>query len=312
MLNGISPASAPLFEVSPIFTGADVSYANLEIPLTSASTPTKRKSAAEIRARSQYILKANPAHIAALQQCGFKWVSLGNNHAMDYSLDGLRETTGLLQRAGIKYTGAGESATQASALAVHTLQKNGSPFRVGLLSFLAFQTPGGRYKCTPAGEGPGVATIELDKEQISRIVGDAKRKCDFLSVALHWGIEKKTVPSAYQVSLGRAWIDAGADLVIGSHPHVLQGAEVYKKKLIFYSLGNLVSPRPGATAVIVLDYLQDTAVGINVYSCYITGGKVSVRGIVKMKELSAVVQKYYPSADSAMPLFGLGVVTGKR
>ena len=68
----------------------------------------------------------------------------------------------------------------------------------------------------------------------------AKETCDFLTVYVHWGIEKSTTPESYQRTLGQQYIDAGADLVIGSHPHVLQGIEYYKGKPIVYSLGNFI------------------------------------------------------------------------
>ena len=73
-------------------------------------------------------------------------------------------------------------------------------------------------------------------EEIQR----AKESCDFLTVYVHWGIERNTKPESYQRTLGQQYIDAGADLVIGSHPHVLQGIEYYKGKPIVYSLGNFV------------------------------------------------------------------------
>src|SRR5205814_10411794 len=127
--------------------------------------------------------------------------------------------------------------------------------RVGMLSYLAFQTAGGRGKCTPAtADSPGVAAVVLNKDDIESIVHSNKTMCDFLSVALHWGIERQRAPTPYQVSLGRAFIDAGADLVIGSHPHVLQGAEIYRGKPILYSMGNLVSVLPSSTGLIQLTF----------------------------------------------------------
>ena len=84
-------------------------------------------------------------------------------------------------------------------------------------------------------------------ERIGELVASGTKGGAFLAVALHWGNEKETLPTPYQVALGRAFVDAGADLVLGHHPHVLQGAEIYRGKPIFHSLGNLVSPRPGVS-----------------------------------------------------------------
>ena len=86
---------------------------------------------------------------------------------------------------------------------------------------------------------PGVLSA-YDPTQLLSAVQDAQDKCDFLFVYVHWGIERNTVPEQYQVSLAHALIDAGADAVIGAHPHVLQGAEFYNGKPIFYSLGNFI------------------------------------------------------------------------
>ena len=303
MLNGISAKNEPLAALESTFSSADIAYANLEIPLTSATTRTPRKTLAEVRARNQYILKADPAHIKALKNCGFTWVSLGNNHAMDYGKAGLTQMTSLLDENGIKHTGAGMNRADAEHLAIRVIKVGSNRMRVGMLSFLAFQTAGGRSKCTPATEGsPGVAEIALNKDDIESIVHNNKAKCDFLSIALHWGIERQKVPTPYQVSLGRAFIDAGADLVIGSHPHVLQGAEIYRGKPILYSMGNLVSVLPSSTGLIRLTFTGKHLQNLRFIPCSISSGRVYlVNKGADFASLCRALKAKYPSNDSELP-----------
>lgn len=259
MLNGIEVAGKPLAKLAPITKPAGVALANLEIPLTDARAPTARKSLAEVRRRDQFILKADPRHAPSLAACGFDLVSLANNHCMDYRAEGLRDMTAALGRVGILFAGAGPTREAAFTPAIFT---SADGRRIGLISALAFMGSGALGKCTPAGEdSPGVATFPFGgrvgsaaKAGLKARITAAKSQCDLLIVALHWGIERQTSPTPYQVELGRACIDAGADLVWGHHPHVLQGAELYRGKPILYSMGNLISPKEGPTGMLKLVY----------------------------------------------------------
>jgi poly-gamma-glutamate capsule biosynthesis protein CapA/YwtB (metallophosphatase superfamily) len=307
MLNGIAVNNRPLDGVAEVFRKADIGYANLEIPLTDAKAATQRKTARELKAKSQFILSADPGHIESLRRCSLTWVSLGNNHTMDRIALGLGQMLKLLGLAGISHAGAGGTLAEASAPAITTKPNTGS---VGLLSYLGFQATGSRWKCTPAtATQPGVAEIDLNRARIQREVQQAKQNCGFLSVAIHWGIERHSLPSAYQVSLGRAFVDAGADLVIGSHPHVLQGAEVYRGKLILYSMGNLVSPKPGETGLVRISYAGRSLKGLEFFPCVISGGRVSLtpKG-VDFQALCAAVARKYPNKHSRAPKVRQGTV----
>jgi poly-gamma-glutamate synthesis protein (capsule biosynthesis protein) len=87
------------------------------------------------------------------------------------------------------------------------------------------------------------------REYLKGWITEQKKENEILVVALHWGREKQTVPTPYQVALARACVDAGADVVWGHHPHVLQGAELYRGKPILYSMGNLISRKEGPTGL---------------------------------------------------------------
>lgn len=283
MLNGINPRNDPFQETASLFRDADVAYANLEIPLTTSRRGTPFKSAAEVKARTQFVLKADPRHIAHLANAGFDLLSLANNHGMDYGWEGLRQTIGLLEGAGIAHSGGGANMAEAERPAVKTLP---SGFRVGMISALAFVGSGALNKCGPAGKAsPGIAVFRLNgamgkdaKQELARRVSAAKKECDFLIVAPHWGEEKKTRPREWQFTLGRALVDAGADAVIGAHPHVLQGKEVYKGRPILYSTGNLASALPAASAVYLLKFEGAEFRGVDVVPVRISGGQTRLVG----------------------------------
>lgn len=312
MLNGIRPSPSVLLGVAPVFRNADVSFANVEIPLTNATTATARKTKAEIQRRDQFVLKADPGHARMLRTAGIRMASLGNNHAMDYGLNGLQDTRRLLLAEGISFAGAGENEAEASKVATFRLS-NGRT--VGLVSAMAFVTDRALWKVTPATlTSAGVYGLSLGgkvdasgKKRLQAWIGSAKAGCDVLVVGVHWGIERKTVPTPYQVALGRAMVEAGADVVWGHHPHVLQGAELYRGAPIFYSMGNLVSGLPGQTAL--LRMTQDgTRKSFRLFPANIRNRRVRLssaaeakREVERFKTLCLELKKRYPHRD-ARPL----------
>jgi len=253
MLNGVGAKTKIFPDTESIFRAADVFYANLEVPLTKATSRTVRKSAEDIKRRDQFVLKANPVFGSQLAKAGLDVVSLANNHAMDYGPAGLSEMLGILKRVKIAHNGAGANEEAANRMAVVRL-RNGR--RVGFLSYLAFVNGSALAKCSPATKTePGIAVIrKIDLANFKSIILKARKTVDTVVICPHWGIERQPLPRAYQVDLGRAWIDAGADIVVGAHPHVLQPAELYRNKPILYSLGNFVHPGSGLTAVIQLNF----------------------------------------------------------
>lgn len=307
MLNQVKPSANVFKGITALVAGADLAYANLEIPITGITAPTSRKSAAEVRARTQYILKAHPDHGKHFKNAGFDTVSLGNNHAMDYRAAGLRDFTTRLDKLDIGWFGAGKNWNEARRLQVHEV----GGIKVGFLSFLSFNNPSSMRKCTPAtATDAGVATITItgvsDEKAIpvvKSIVQKAKKECDLLVVCLHWGIERQTQPAPNQVRLGRMFVDQGADMIIGAHPHVLQPGELYKGKPIIYSLGNLVSPRPGSTALYRFRMDGDKLMGVDYFPATISAGRVALKskdpaipGAALLAEAS--LRKRYPSKNS--------------
>ena len=220
-----------------VLEGADVTIGNLESPLTSLS------DSRDVFMEKQFVLRAPPWAVNALRSGSFDVLTLANNHMMDYGPRGLSETRRVLEAGGILSAGAGSDLSEARRPAIyHVGSDNVGPdsgagatgVRVAVLAYSnTFPKEFYAGKARP-GTAPGY--LRYVKKDVRR----AAEAADIVVVAFHWGAERMTVPKEYQVRLGRAAIDSGADLVVGHHPHVVQPVEVYKDRLIFYSLGNFV------------------------------------------------------------------------
>jgi len=226
-----SMLSYPFERVRPIFAAADLVAANLECPFT---------------ARGEKLLKnfnfrARPELAGALQAGGIHVVTIANNHLMDYGPDGLLDTLATLDRAGIAHCGAGRSLAEARKPAIVT--------RHGItLGFLGYFYLGERNIEPPeviaSDDRPGVAGTYKDFEGMQKMLAEdlaaLRNQVDLPIVFWHWGREGSSALEEYQVTLGHRSVDQGARLVLGSHPHVLQGMEKYQGVPIVYSLGNFV------------------------------------------------------------------------
>jgi poly-gamma-glutamate synthesis protein (capsule biosynthesis protein) len=210
----------------------------------------------------------------------------------------------------ILHAGAGQNAEAALEPAIATLPDGR---HVALLSFLGFVGRGALLKCTPATQHSagvnalntgGVLTDDV-KTKLERLVRAARTKADFVIVAIHWGIERKTLPTPYQVNLGRAFIDAGADIVWGHHPHVLEGAELYRGKPILYSMGNLVAPLPSPAGLVKLSFLDQNRLECSFIPCHIASGRMAPSGGKSAEQISGVfrslcnaIQRRYRNPNS--------------
>jgi poly-gamma-glutamate synthesis protein (capsule biosynthesis protein) len=195
---------------------ADLVFGNLEVPLTSAREPVEEK-AEPLRApveQSSYLSAAN-----------FSVVNLANNHIGDYGPAGVLETIDSLQRAGIGHVGVGRTVTEAVQEVVRT---------VGgvTVAFIGF------YEYGAISSSDGVYIAGMDRQLVVHRIAELAKRCAFVVASLHWGIENVSYPSPEQQSLARACVDAGASVLVGHHPHCLQGIEVREGRVIFYSLGN--------------------------------------------------------------------------
>lgn len=281
MLNGLTPDAKAFQSLRLDLAMPDVTFGNLETPPTKVGKPTAAKSAHDVAARRQYVLRADPDWIPILDAASFDILSLANNHAMDYGADGLLDAMAAISRAGMKAVGSGGNLPEASRPAFVDI--NGT--KVALLAFLAFRGEGALAACGPAsasragvntlrGGGSGVTAAVRSKLRAS--ISEAKRTARLVLVSYHWGLERQRTPTDYQMALAKATIDAGADGVIGHHPHVLQPYAIYRGKPILYSLGNFTAPKHtgslGETVVFEMRYRGQTLTCMRVIPARIRGG----------------------------------------
>lgn len=190
--------------VAQYFQNDDLTIANLETTLTNTSTQ-KFKGTGTV-----FHFKGNPAIVKTLTASGIEAVTVANNHIYDYGQQGFDDTIATLKGAGVGYFGEGYKYT--------TTVKG---VKIGMLGY----------------QGWTATTADLTKikTDIKALRADG---CQIVIPYFHWGIEKAPRPNATQTTLAHAAIDAGADMVIGSHPHVIESMEQYKGKLIAYSMSN--------------------------------------------------------------------------
>lgn len=222
-------ADWPLSAVADAFRGAGIGFVNLE---TALATSGERIPGKGIWFRS------DPSFAGKLRGAGVNIVSLANNHALDYGRDAFAATIDALDAAGVAVSGGGRNMQEARRPAI--VRSGG--ITVAFLSyselapvFWSWSNPQ-TFMAGPA--TPGIPGWNV--EQILSEIRRTKSMCHHVVVSFHWGDEYSRIPHERQVKLGRAAIDAGASVVLGHHPHVLQPVEVYHSGVIFYSLGNFV------------------------------------------------------------------------
>ena len=215
----------PYENVKDIFLSDDLTIVNLECPITSYGRGANKAK--------RFVFKANSENAFAMKRAGIDLCDLANNHTMDYRSKGLGDTMDALTKAGIAYVGAGENASSNMS---YIFEKNG--YKVGILAYSLFPPEGMVYN----ENNPNINYLsEFEDLKSERVKTDLKKlKADFKIVYFHWGVEYEPFARDMQKKLARDTIDGGADFVVGTHPHVIQGSEVYNGKYIYYSIGNCV------------------------------------------------------------------------
>lgn len=211
--------SSPMKDLAPVLAAADIAFVNLEAPFSDRGRVVD----------DGMVFKAEPEMIEALQLAKVGVVSTANNHARDCGSHGVGFTVDWLEQHGIAVAGTGRTAEAAHAGTV--LTRNG--IRFGFLAYTYDQSNGNHTDVDTR-----VAT--MDVPTMRRDVRDLLTRADVAIVSMHAGWEYWTQANPQQVAFARAAIDAGARVVVGHHPHVVQPWERYRSGVIFYSLGNLV------------------------------------------------------------------------
>lgn len=226
-------------DVADIFASADFGFVNMETPVA----PNHSKGS------KPFMFDAPVALPQALKASGIKIVSFANNHVMDQGWAGFAETREHLRETGLLFAGTGDNAastfqpvfTEAHGIKVgwlgmtRWLNGNRNPDAPDQPHVNFFPYPG------ESGGAPGA-----DQAQVLAAIQSARTQCDLLVVSIHWGIEYATAPRPEDTELAHKILDAGASVIVGHHPHVLQPVETYRtadgrNTVIFYSLGNFLS-----------------------------------------------------------------------
>ena len=210
----------PFLKVAEELRSADIAFANLEGPISS-----RGKNQGSI-----YSFRADPVVVEGLAFAGFDVLALANNHIWDWGADALVDTLSLLENVGISAIGAGHDYEEAHAPKIVSAGD-------AKIAFLAYTNLVPRGYTSSASRP---ATAFLDVDIAATDIARARDEADIVVVSVHWGEEYETHHNEFQEVFARGFIDAGANLVVGHHPHVVQELERYRNGYIAYSLGNFV------------------------------------------------------------------------
>lgn len=209
-------------EILDITNESDIFYVNHEYAISNRGVPLSGK---------YYTFRADPKRMELLKEMGTDLVSLANNHVYDYGKEALLDTADLLEEAGIPYVGGGRNIGEAKCPVYFIV----SGIKIGFVG--ASNAEKIRYTPQATEDAPGVL-LAYDTSEFNQVIQDASKECDYLIAYIHWGTEDTNDYNSSQQKWGRDFLNSGADIVIGGHPHVLQGMEYVDGKPIVYSLGD--------------------------------------------------------------------------
>jgi poly-gamma-glutamate capsule biosynthesis protein CapA/YwtB (metallophosphatase superfamily) len=233
------PATA-LAPIASQLSAADLTVVNLETSIGTSGSPEPKR----------FTFQAPPEALDALAAAGVDVATMANNHGMDFGQEGLADTLAAIAAdPSVHVIGIGSSADQAFAPAV--IDVRGTTVAV-IAAHSADDPRADPTEHWAAGaDTPGVA-VARDPDRLVAAVRDARAAADLVVVFMHWGIQGESCPSRSQADTARTLSDAGADIVVGSHAHVLQGAGLFGDTYVAYGLGNFVWYQSGPTALLTL------------------------------------------------------------
>ncbi|NCU28320.1 MAG: hypothetical protein EOM85_01455 [Candidatus Moranbacteria bacterium] len=275
---------------------ADIVFGNLEGPVSDLGN----------NVGSKYSFRMNPSVITSLKEVGFDIFSFANNHVGDWNVSAFNDTLNRINDNGLLKTGAGKSYDEASDPTI--IERNGIRF-----GFLGFSDVGPKWMEAKANTS---GVLLASDPKYSEIITRAKEKADVLIVSIHFGDEYKPIHNKRQEELAHMAIDSGADLVIGHHPHVIEDAEYYKGKPIFYSLGNFIFDQSWSKETMRGLFVETTFEGKDLKEIKtlvsIQNKKFQIEGLFNQDEIKDVEELIYsncpkPNKDySDMGLLAVG------
>ncbi|MEZ3165670.1 CapA family protein [Halorubrum miltondacostae] len=249
--------SYPFQEVQEIFLESDISIANLETVISNRKESSPEKSV---------ILDSDPTNLQYLSQSGIDLVNIANNHILDKGIPGLEDTVSNLSDCDIEYIG-GSSSKKYNKFEIDGVDIGFAGFtestgfgRLPKKDILDTIIQNKRFitgRTNVLQRNHAISEINtINEDVVHDMTEKIDEECDLSVISLHWGVENVRYPSPWQVEFARSLIDHGADVILGHHPHILQGIEEYNNGLICYSLGNFqfnpdISKSPDDRSVIV-------------------------------------------------------------
>lgn len=246
-----------------IMQGADVFMVNNEFTYTDRGEPIPDKA---------YTFRADPENVAILQEMGVDIVSLANNHAYDYGEISLLDTLDTLESAGIPYVGAGRDLEEAAKVVYF----RNDTIKIGIVS--ATEVERMEYPDTRGATEDTPGTFRCFRNDLlEEVIREAKKECDFLIVYVHWGTESTDQLDWSQPGQAEAFTEAGADVIIGAHPHVLQEVGYVNEVPVFYSLGNYwFNSKSLDSCLVTLEIGADGLVSAQFVPCLTQGSKTTL------------------------------------
>ena len=206
--------SHPFEKIKAVFKDKDILFGNLETVLSNRGKVVEKA----------VVLCTSPDKVGWLKGAGFDILNIANNHIMDLGVEGFNETLDVLTQNNLDFIGCSNQKFNQSYAVIEV-----NNTKIGFLGYYE----GGFNK-----PQNGALINRMNEDKIVKDIGNLKPQCDVIVLSLHWGIENVFYPSPKQIDIAHKLIDNGATIIMGHHPHVIQGIERYKEGLIAYSLGN--------------------------------------------------------------------------
>ena len=262
----------PFAFLTPLFRANDLVMLNLETPLADGT------------ARRLGMMRSDPRYAQIIAEAGVAMVNLANNHIYDAGDEGLRQTICSLREVSIAYAGYGENLETARRGTIVEVRG----LKIAVLGYTQYCNNG---FSSVADEHPGI--LPMDRELVLEDIRNARSRADVVLVNVHWGVEDQPYVQARCVDLAHQFVAAGADAIIGHHPHVPHGIEIIRGKPVIYSLGNLVfgtTEEDWTDNILVQIVIHDGAlVGLIIYPVTGKGADVFQPRVPKGERATAVL-----------------------
>lgn len=263
-----------------IMRDSDIFMINNEFPYTNRGTPLANKA---------FTFCADPASVELLHEMGVDIVSLANNHVTDYGEISLLDTLDTLENAGIPYVGAGRDLDEAAKVVFY--QKG--DMKIGVVSATEVERLASPDTKGATEDSPGTFRC-FQNDALEEVIREAKEQCDFLIVYVHWGTESTDELDWSQPGQAADFTAAGADVIIGAHPHVLQEIAYVNGVPVFYSLGNYwFNSKTQDSCLVTLEIGEEGLVSMKFIPCrtensktYLATGDEATRILDYMRDLS--------------------------